>query len=316
MELRRLLSAAGACAITATMVLTAPGSIALAHSPARECAETETAAQAKVRAGYPQVHDPNHLSTKEVSRIERETAEILRQRGDQNVAPAALINIPVVVHVIRKGAGRANGDLPDAMIQNQIAVLNQSFGTATGGAETNFRFFLQGINRVLNTGWYTVGYGSIAETNMKNALRVGNAKTLNLYTASIGGGLLGWATFPSSYASLPRMDGVVVLGESLPGGTAAPYNLGDTGTHEVGHWLGLYHTFQGGCNASNDQVADTPAESSPAFGCPAGRNTCAAAGVDPIHNFMDYTDDSCMFQFTAGQATRMLAQWVAYRQLQ
>jgi hypothetical protein len=217
--------------------------------------------------------------------------------------------INVYLHVINKGSGVANGDITQKMIDDQMSVLNNAFASAGWG------FTLASVDRTNNTTWYTAGPGTAAERAMKSALRKGTGDDLNIYTNSPGGGLLGWATFPSSYASSPSQDGVVILYSSVPGGSAAPYNLGDTATHEVGHWMGLYHTFQGGCNDNKgDYVTDTAAEKSAAYGCPVARDSCPRnAGVDPITNFMDYTDDSCMFQFTALQAQRMSAMFAAYR---
>jgi hypothetical protein len=223
------------------------------------------------------------------------------------------VTIPVAFHVIMKDTTYAGGNVPDSQIEAQIDVLNDSFSGRTGGASTPFRFKLVSVDRTVNPSWFNLGPGTGGETAAKEALRVGGADTLNIYTAKLTQLLLGWATFPWNYESNPTSDGVVVLFSSLPGGSATRYNEGDTATHEIGHWLGLYHTFQGGCEGDGDLVADTPAEASPAFGCPVNRDTCTSPGLDPTENFMDYTDDACMWAFTSGQSVRASEAWLAYR---
>lgn len=229
-------------------------------------------------------------------------------RGASLTSAVGSISVPVYFHVINNGATLAQGNVPESQLNDQIAVLNAAY------AGTPFVYTLAGIDRTTNADWYTMSPGSTAEKQAKKALHKGGAESLNLYTANPGGGLLGWATFPSSYAAQPKMDGVVVLYTSLPGGSAEPYDEGDTATHEVGHWQGLYHTFQGSCTAQNDSVADTPAERSAAYGCPVNRDSCPGkAGMDPTTNFMDYVDDSCMFEFTPDQTTRMDQMHQQYR---
>jgi hypothetical protein len=228
------------------------------------------------------------------------------------------VTIPVWVHVINKGSGFANGDLPEAMIRQQIRVLEDSYSGRTGGAGSGFDFQLAGITRTTNQTWFEkMAIDFEVELEAKTALKRPGPDTLNIYTVD-GGPYLGFAYYPDillnpQYAVL---DGVVLDWRSLPGGTFEIYSEGDTAPHEVGHWLALYHTFENKCSGKGDFVADTPAEFSPAFLCPVGRDTCAAAskpGVDPIFNFMDYTQDSCMFMFTPGQVDRMQAAWTAFR---
>ncbi|HKP72341.1 MAG TPA: zinc metalloprotease, partial [Pyrinomonadaceae bacterium] len=265
----------------------------------------------------------DHCATRDLDEttatvIQTSLDDFNNKRGPGQIRKSGAVTIPVYFHVVNKGAGVANGDVPDKMLRAQIDVLNAAYAGATGAgaANTPFRFALVGVTRTTNLAWFNAGPDTAAEREMKTALHTGGADTLNFYTNNAGGVLLGWATFPFWYAGDPSMDGVVCLYSSLPGGSEVPYNEGDTGTHEVGHWLGLYHTFQGGCAAiNNDFVVDTPSERSPAFQCPAGRDTCPKTGVDPIENFMDYTDDPCMYRFTGGQSARMEALSLQYRGL-
>lgn len=298
-----------------SLVVAAP--TASATSAGSGCVETTGGhPNAKARPGTPDAVEPNVLTPAQAAQRDRavDSAYALRVGNGPLGVPGRLrITIDVVFHVIAEKRTRADGDIPLPLIQAQLKVLNDSFAGRTGGAWTPFQFKLKKVNRVVNPAWYPIVAESPAETQMKRALRVGGKETLNVYTGLLDDDLLGWATFPDR--TLDPYDGVVVLAESLPGGTAAPYNGGDTATHEIGHWLNLYHTFQEGCEGRGDHVLDTPAEGEPAFGCPAGRDTCTArSGHDPIHNFMDYSVDACMYEFTYGQTFRMLKAWKALRE--
>jgi hypothetical protein len=223
--------------------------------------------------------------------VAAQVERVFAQRGPG--AQAAAVSIPVWFHVIHDGT---EGDVPEAWLDGQIQVLNGAYNG------TGFSFFKAGVNRVEDRRAFT---GCYSNQRFKKNMAVDPAHNLNFYTCKPKGNILGYAYLPWSYDESDWHHGVVVLFDSLPGGDADPYAEGDTGTHEVGHYLGLYHTFERGCTAPGDEVADTPFEASAAFGCPTGRDTCASAGLDPIKNFMDYTDDACMNTFTANQATRM-----------
>ena len=245
-----------------------------------------------------------------------------RGRGARGFRAAA-VTIPVYVHIITDTQG--NGDISDADVQAQIDFLNTSFAgqdtkgpgyknSAQESANVPYRFSLQAINRVANDTWFNL----FDDRPMKAALRVGGPETLNIYSADLGGGLLGYAVFPDWYQFDPIGDGVVMNYGAWINGAFTGSNLGDTATHEVGHWLGLYHTFQGSCFRPGDSVGDTPAEGWPYFGTPDWTgypDTCTifskpatqtvSPGRDPIENFMDYSDDIVMYQFSNGQSVRM-----------
>ncbi|MEV7006007.1 zinc metalloprotease [Streptosporangium sp. NPDC051022] len=222
--------------------------------------------------------------------------------------PLTTITVPTWVHVITEGVLGAQ----DSAARAQIAALNAAYGGRYGGADTGVRFHLEGITRTENTAWFRnpLGY----ERSMKQ-MRRGGAETLNLYVAQLGELVLGYSTYPYWYGGEPQLDGVVIDWRTLPGGSLRNFDRGFTGVHEIGHWLGLLHTFENGCEPPGDAVADTPPEGQPTEGCPLHKDTCKGGGPDPIHNFMDYAQDRCMWEFTAGQAVRMHEMWAIYRGL-
>jgi hypothetical protein len=219
--------------------------------------------------------------------------------------------IPVYFHIYTDGK---IGDLTQAQLNNQIDVLNAGYSGLEGGAYTGFSFKFAGVDRTDNANWfYNLGAVPNLERPAKSATRVGGADVLNIWTTN-GPGYLGYATFPSGYKTSPETDGIVLDYNSFKGGAyGTAFSLAKTGTHEVGHWLGLLHTFQGACNDKGDYVDDTPFEATPTSGCPEGKDTCKDPGVDPIRNYMDYSYDSCYNQFTTGQAKRMKDQYSYFR---
>jgi hypothetical protein len=252
--------------------------------------------------------DHREISAKEQRTIAARTDRILDRRGiSQRQAKRAAATVPVYVHVMAGKSGQ--GDVSDAQIADQIDVLNETFAGAESGAAANtgFSFTLAGTDRYYNNTWHRDG----ASSKYRKKTRQGGADALNIWVVDFN--YLGIATFPWDYSRSPGIDGIRVQYSSLPGGDATNFDLGKTATHEAGHWFGLYHTFQGGCTSTNDEVSDTPAQGGPSSGCPVGADTCSLPGLDPIHNYMDYSYDDCYDQFTPGQSSRMSQMWTAYR---
>ncbi len=258
-----------------------------------------------------EVRDTRDVSRSEQRAIELRTGRILARKGypagTDAAATIASASVPVYIHVMLDKNG--NGNVTATQIDNQIAELNQDFGggESTAAANTGFTFYKAGVDRYYNSTWHA----DRQSTTYRSKTRLGGANALNIWLVDFN--YLGIATFPWDYASNPKIDGIRVQYSSLPGGSITNYNEGKTATHEAGHWFGLYHTFQGGCTSTNDEVADTPAQSSSTSGCPTGRDSCSLPGLDPINNYMDYSYDNCYNQYTPNQSSRISQMWTAYR---
>jgi len=209
------------------------------------------------------------------------------------------VTIPVWVHEIRNKKGTL-GALNSTQVSSQITALNAAFSSV------GVQFTLAGTTLSKNTNWYNDG-GTYYNTLARD---VNNF--LNIYTNTASGNL-GYAYVPSGGGVVGNTwDRVVIYYRAFgnPGTYGAPYNEGDTTVHEVGHYLGLYHTFQGGCASASgcanngDLICDTNPESTANFS-PCTRNSACGPWLDPTTNFMDYSDDPCMFEFSSNQKNRM-----------
>jgi hypothetical protein len=228
--------------------------------------------------------------------------------------------IPVVVNVLYKTTAE---NISDAQIQSQIDVLNKDF-TATNpdfintpaefagvAANVGITFELVKINRksTTKTSWGT--RDAMKKTKQGGLDPTSPSNTLNLWACTIGGGILGYAQFPGGAATT---DGVVIDSKyfGVTGTANYPYNLGRTGSHEVGHWMNLRHIW-GDASCGNDLVADTPVHKTSNYGVPTYpyASTCLPAHNEMTMNYMDYTDDRGMFMFTNGQKARMTALFVS-----
>jgi len=234
--------------------------------------------------------------------------------GDPDPDNLGTITIPVYVHVIYNTSQQ---NISSSQINSQIAVLNDDFRKSNSdanqvpsefagvAADSEVEFVLAGVTRKSSstTSW---GTNNAMKHSSSGGVDVITPEThLNIWVCNIGGGILGYAQFPGGNAST---DGVVVGPQYFgsQGYVAAPFDKGRTTTHEVGHYLNLRHIWGDGRCRQDDFVSDTPSSDGPNYGCPS-YPTVNCKSNDMTMNYMDYTDDACMFMFSEGQKVRMRA---------
>ncbi|KAF8761870.1 metallo-protease [Rhizoctonia solani] len=246
------------------------------------------------------------LATRSYEQVKIDEASFQEKKNLSKAKQSALnlnVVIPVHWHAIQSGDSLAEGHIPESQVIDSIKVLNEDYAT------TGFSFKLESANYVTNATWFEAAGPDtdyperVYQTEMKGKLHQGNATTLNIYTVGFTNisdpRLLGYATFPKSYIMDPLDDGVVILYSTVPGG----------------HWMNLYHTFSESCDDDGDFVDDTPAQLNSTKGCPTvAPDSCPGRpGRDPIHNYMDYSSDICLTEFTPGQIRRMQESFISFR---
>jgi hypothetical protein len=253
-------------------------------------------------------------------RARMDQIEAFTQHYIQNPDLQKLVNgkiqIPVVVNVLYRTSAE---NISQAQIESQITVLNKDF-SATNSDYNNTSTYNSvksgniGIEFVLDqvvkksTTKRSWQLNDAMKKNSQGGINATSTATkLNIWVCNLTSGYLGYAQFPGGNAAT---DGVVIDNNAFgtTGSATAPFDLGRTATHEVGHWMNLRHIW-GDATCGNDLVSDTPLHNTANFGCPAAghKSTCTGTPIEMTMNYMDYTDDACMYMFSAGQKTRMLA---------
>ncbi|KAK6412045.1 hypothetical protein LTR95_018019 [Oleoguttula sp. CCFEE 5521] len=269
-----------------------------------DCDVTLKNATSHFKAGIQRLHQ-KHLASAHGARA----ATALTKKQVQTP-----IAVKAYFHVITTTAKA--GTITQQMANDQLTALNAAY------SPIGVTFTLAGTDSTTNDAW-AVANGTDMDA-LKQALRKGTYADLNLYFHSdLTGGILGTCTLPSQVPvgadpSTYVSDGCNLAAGTMPGGNIGGYNKGGTAIHETGHWLGLLHTFEGyACSGDGDLIADTPFESVSTQGCPSkpAKDSCpSTTGVDPIHNYMDYSTDACYTNFTPGQVARIGTLWTQYRQ--
>jgi hypothetical protein len=234
---------------------------------------------------------------------------------EKGITQRVVVTIPVVVHVVYKTAAE---NISQAQVQSQIDILNADFrklnadrinvpalfSALAADCEVNF-VLSQTVRTPTTKKSFSYTNDGVKKSSLGGSDPVSPTTKLNIWACNLGGGLLGYAQFPGGAAAT---DGVVCLYSAFGNTSAVPYNKGRTATHEVGHWLNLRHIW-GDATCGSDLVSDTPTHNDANYGCPATghKSTCTGTPVEMTMNYMDYTDDACMYMFSTGQKARVQA---------
>lgn len=321
MTVRNLLRRAGlALGVAALLGVHATPLAVAAPAAGPVCVDAHGSESARVAGGEGRGVDHEKLDPAVLRQVDaklRDTSRSLALNARSARIPTWVVIDVYVTNVYGDHAGER--DLGEPGIRNAIAVLNQHYAgkDEAGSLATRYVFRLMAIRTVRADGWYHSAPNSDVDMANKRRYHRGDRRDLNLYLREPRLGadtLLGYASFPWQVHQAPLLDGVTVHPESLPGRRLAPYNQGDTTTHEVGHWLGLLHVFEGGC-ANRDGVADTTPQQA-IFECRQVKGCGSLLGGGYLNNpfnYMQYTPDACMRTFSRGQVARMDSAWMSYR---